>query len=96
VGELFRLWHETWTSSEFSSWSIVPLLRDIQVPTLSFQGENDEFGTIEQLRILEKEIPAQVTTAEIRNAGHTPRRENEAESMKWIKEYFSTFADNFN
>jgi len=87
--ELFRLWHETWLSDEFSLWTIVPLLKDIQVPVFGFQGEHDEFGTIEQLNILKKEIPSEVIVAEIPNAGHTPRKEAESESLKWIKKYFS-------
>lgn len=85
--ELFRLWHETWLSRDFSVWTIVPLLKNIHVPVLGFQGENDEFGTIEQLNILKKEIPASVTITEIPNAAHTPRKEAEEETLKWIREY---------
>lgn len=90
--ELFRIWHETWLSDEFSSWTIVPLLKDIRVPVLGFQGDRDEFGTIEQLNSLKKEIPSEVTVAEIPNAGHTPRKEAETETLKWIKEYFTALA----
>lgn len=87
TAELFRLWHETWLSDYFAQWTIVPLLHNITCPVLAFQGEKDEFGSIEQLNILKKEIPTSVTIAEIRLAGHTPRKEAEEETMKCVKEF---------
>jgi len=86
--ELFRLWHETWLSTYFSKWSIVPLFHRITCPVLAFQGERDDFGSIEQLNILKKEIKTDVSVAEISNAGHTPRKEAEDVTMKLIKKWF--------
>jgi len=86
--ELFRLWHETWLSDFFAHWSIVPLLHNITCPVLAFQGEDDEFGSVEQLNVLKKEIHADVTISEIPMAGHTPRREAEEETMRLIKQFF--------
>lgn len=88
--ELFRLWHETWLDPGFASWTIVPLLKDIQCPVLAFQGEHDEYGSIEQLNILKQEISAPIAIAEIPGAGHVPRKEAEEKSMKLIKEYFNS------
>jgi len=89
TSELFRLWHETWLSDYFARWTIVPLLPQIACPVLAFQGENDKFGSVEQLNILKKKIPTQVTIAEIPNAGHMPRKEAEEETMKWIREFLN-------
>lgn len=89
TAELFRLWHETWLSDYFAQWSIVPLLHNITCPVLAFQGEKDEFGSIEQLNILKKEILTSVTIAEIKHAGHTPRKEAEEETMKWVKKFIN-------
>jgi len=88
TAELFRLWHETWLSDYFTHWSIVPLLRKISCPVLAFQGEKDEFGSIEQLNILKKEINTDITISEISNAGHMPRKEAETETMELIKKWF--------
>jgi pimeloyl-ACP methyl ester carboxylesterase len=87
--ELFRLWHETWLSDYFAHWTIVPLLHNITCPILAFQGEHDDFGSIEQLNVLKKEIPTQVTIAEIPNAGHTPRKEAEEDTMKLVRGFLS-------
>lgn len=88
TAELFRLWHETWLSDYFAHWTIVSLLKKITCPVLAFQGEHDEFGSIEQLNILKKEIPTSVTVSEIPNAGHTPRKEAEVETLKLITDWF--------
>jgi pimeloyl-ACP methyl ester carboxylesterase len=95
TSELFRLWHETWLSDYFANWTIVPFLHNITCPVLAFQGEYDDFGSIEQLNILKKEIPSFVTITEIVSAGHTPRKESEKETMKWIKSFFRNNLVNF-
>lgn len=89
--ELFRLWHETWLDSNFASWTIVPILENIACPVLAFQGVSDVFGTVEQLNILKKTIKTTVTITEIDNAAHTPRKENEDESMNWIEKFFRNY-----
>ncbi|HEY5589474.1 MAG TPA: alpha/beta hydrolase [Paludibacter sp.] len=89
--ELFRLWHETWLSDYFVNWTIVPLLHQITCPVLAFQGENDEFGSIEQLNILKREINTSVTIAEIPNAGHNPRKEAEEVTMEWVRRWFDEY-----
>jgi len=87
TNELFRLWHETWLSDYFAHWTIVPLLQKITCPVLAFQGENDEFGSVEQLNVLKKEIKGDVTISEIPGAGHTPRKEAEVETLKLVRQY---------
>jgi predicted alpha/beta-hydrolase family hydrolase len=57
---------------------------------LAFQGESDEFGTIEQLNVLKKEILTDVTIVEIRNAAHTPRKEAETETMALLTNWLKT------
>lgn len=94
--ELFRLWHETWLSDYFARWTIVPLLPDIICPVLAFQGENDEFGSVEQLNILKKEIKQPVTLVEVTSAGHTPRKEAEKETLELIEEFFKLNKESFN
>ena len=94
--ELFRLWHETWLSDYFAQWTIVSLLHNITCPVLAFQGENDEFGSVEQLNVLKNEIKQPVTLAEIPLAGHTPRKEAEKETLELIDEFFKSNRESFN
>jgi len=87
TSKLFRLWHETWLSDYFAKWTIVPLLRNITCPVLAFQGESDEFGSMEQLNVLKREISGSVRVSEIPCAGHTPRKEAEEPTLHLIKEW---------
>ncbi len=86
--ELFRLWHETWLSDEFSDWSIVEDLGKIKCPILAFQGENDELGSVRQLEIMEDNVHSFIMTKEIKDAGHTPRKENPTETLELIDLFF--------
>lgn len=84
TAELFRRWHEAWLGDFFADWTIVPILKNIRCPVLAFRGENDPFDTIGQLHVLEKEITAPVIAKVIPDAAHTPRKENEEETMELI------------
>ncbi len=88
TGELFRLWHETWLSDYFANWTIVPMLHTIKCPVLAFQGENDEFGTINQLKVLKENISGFVSVFEIPAAGHTPRKEAADVTLEIIRDWF--------
>ena len=54
---------------------------------MRLQGENDEFGSVEQIHVLKKEILASVVISEILNDGHTPRKEAEEETMKLVSDW---------
>ena len=88
TAELFRLWHETWLSPAFDHWSIVHLLPNIECKVLAFQGVDDEYGTVEQLNILKEKIKGEVSTFEIPNAAHTPRKEAEDDSIELMTAWF--------
>jgi len=75
VEMMVKAWTEIWLSDRFRSWNIEYLLKDINSPLLFIQGENDEYGTLDQV---EKTISQVSGTAEkfiIPNIGHTPHKE---------------------
>ncbi|WP_185205098.1 alpha/beta fold hydrolase [Chryseobacterium sp. C3] len=75
VEMMVKAWTEIWLSDRFKSWNIEYLLKDINSPLLFIQGENDEYGTLDQV---EKTISQVSGTAEkfiIPNIGHTPHKE---------------------
>lgn len=75
VGMMVKAWTEIWLSNRFKSWNIEYLLKNITSPLLFIQGENDEYGTLDQV---EKTISQVSGTAEkfiIPNIGHTPHKE---------------------
>lgn len=75
VEMMVKAWTEIWLSNRFKSWNIECLLENITSPLLFIQGENDEYGTLDQV---EKTISQVSGTAEkfiIPNIGHTPHKE---------------------
>lgn len=75
VETLVKAWTEIWLSKKFKSWNIEYLLKNSTCPLLFIQGENDEYGTLDQV---EKTISQVSGTAEkfiIPNIGHTPHKE---------------------
>jgi pimeloyl-ACP methyl ester carboxylesterase len=45
----FLGWNRIWLDPDFRDWNIEPLLPSIRCPILAIQGEDDEYGTMEQI-----------------------------------------------
>jgi pimeloyl-ACP methyl ester carboxylesterase len=73
VDGMFQRWVNVWRSESFRAWSIVPLLPSITCPTLVIQGENDRYGTLEQLNLLEENIGGSIETLVLADCGHAPQ-----------------------
>ncbi len=80
--EMFEAWTETWTGSEFRSWNITHFLPGIVCPLLAIQGENDEYGTEEQVRTITEHTKGSAERIIIPGAGHTPHKEVPAEVLE--------------
>ena len=61
VDSAFLGWNRIWLAPQFRAWTIEEYLPRIACPVLAIQGEDDEYGTMEQLR----RIRAQVADAEL-------------------------------
>jgi len=67
---VFYHWANTWLNLDFHDWNMFEELKHIVCPVLAIQGEDDEYGSIEQLNIINT-----VETSEIlllKNCGHHP------------------------
>ncbi|WP_233557600.1 alpha/beta fold hydrolase [Aquimarina sp. AD1] len=74
--DVFRMWTETWLSPSFLDWNIENYLSNIQCPSLIIQGENDEYGTLEQVYSIVRKTTGKSKSLIIPNIGHTPHKEN--------------------
>src|SRR3546814_9746783 len=50
-------WNDIWLDPEFRAWNIEPYINSIRCPILAIQGEQDEYGSIEQIRGIERRAP---------------------------------------
>lgn len=75
TADLFAAWSETWLMPTFRGWNIENVLKRIECPSVIVQGENDEYGTIEQVNRITKGIGKHAKNLILPNCGHAPYRE---------------------
>ncbi len=70
----FRGWNDIWLDPAFASWSIEDELASIRCPLLAAQGEDDEYGTLEQVRGIARRVE-QTRLLVLPQCGHSPHRD---------------------
>ena len=68
----FRGWNDIWLSTEFRDWNLGEFLPGISSPTLLVQGEDDEFGTLAQLDLIERQVSGPTNRLVVSDSGHSP------------------------
>ncbi len=70
----FRAWTDVWLSDEFRRWDIRDGLERIECPVLVVQGEDDEYGTLAQVRAIESRV-TDARSVVLDRCGHAPHRD---------------------
>ena len=70
----FRGWNDVWLSPEFRSWNVERDIETIAAPVLAVQGEDDEYGTLAQIRAIQGRLP-KTRLLVIPECGHSPHRD---------------------
>lgn len=71
---VFWGWNNIWLKPEFRRWSIKLEISAIRCPVLAVQGVDDEYGTLEQIRGIARQVP-QTKLLELTSCGHSPHRD---------------------
>lgn len=87
---LFYAWANTWKNPFFENWNICKDISSITVPVLAMQGENDQYGTINQLELIKENISSNVTTLLLNKCGHHPHLEQPKEVIQTIQSWMKT------
>ena len=74
VDGVFWGWNHVWLSPEFRAWNIEEYLPRIQCPVLAIQGEDDEYGTMEQMRRIDAKV-GDVRLLELPNCRHSAHKD---------------------
>lgn len=72
VEQTFWAWNNVWLDPAFRSWNIEAYLPQVRVPVLLIQGEDDQYGTLAQVRAIENGCQGPVQTLVLSNCGHSP------------------------
>lgn len=67
-------WNDIWLKPAFKHWSIEPEIGAIRCPLLAVQGQDDEYGTLEQIRGIARRV-TQTELLELPACGHSPHRD---------------------
>ena len=67
-------WTQVWLSPAFRPWSLASELARLTGRVLAVQGENDEYGTLEQIRGIARAAP-QTELLALPDCGHSPHRD---------------------
>lgn len=74
VDSAFWGWNRIWLHPDFRRWNIEEFLPRITCPVLAIQGEDDEYGTMEQLRRIGRQV-ADVELLDLEDCRHSPHRD---------------------
>ena len=85
VDDAFLGWSRIWLDPRFRTWSLAAECRQLQVPTLLIQGEQDEYGSLAQLDAIAQAARAPLTRLVLASCGHSPHREQEAAVLAAIE-----------
>jgi pimeloyl-ACP methyl ester carboxylesterase len=67
-------WNRIWLDPAFRDWNIEALLPSIRCPVLAIQGEDDEYGTMEQIASIGRAAPRSKLLA-LPGCRHSPHRD---------------------
>ena len=67
-------WNDIWLDPAFEAWTIERELASIRCPLLAVQGEDDKYGTLEQIRGIARRV-AQTRVLVLPHCGHSPHRD---------------------
>lgn len=82
----FRGWNGIWLDPDFRGWNIEEYLPRIDCPVLAIQGEDDEYGTMEQIERIERAIP-QAEVLRLKACGHSPHRDQSGAVIARVAEF---------
>ena len=89
----FSGWTDAWLNPAFLEWNIEAELERITCPVFALQGEDDVYGTLEQIRGIARRLPKTRLLA-IPECGHSPHRDQPEllirEAGRFILEHPST------
>jgi pimeloyl-ACP methyl ester carboxylesterase len=84
---MFRGWSDVWLSPEFREWNIEEYLPAIECPVLVVQGEDDQYGTLEQLDAVVAQVRGPAERLVIPRCGHSPHSERPDEVLEVVARF---------
>lgn len=74
VDSAFRGWNDIWLHPDFLRWNIEEYVAKIDVPIMAIQGEDDEYGTMEQIDRIGR-LAKDVELVKLADCRHSPHKD---------------------
>ncbi len=84
-------WNDIWLDPDFRAWNIESFLDKIPCPLLAIQGADDEYGSLEQIRGIQR-LARQTELCVIPDCGHSPHRDQPATVIKALSAFIASLA----
>ena len=91
VDATFWGWNDIWLDPKFRSWNIEEYLPAIRCPVLCIQGEDDEYGTIAQVKAIQARVPA-TEIVMLPNCKHSSHRDQPEATLEKMVEFVAGVA----
>ena len=92
VDSAFRGWNDIWLDPAFRAWNIEEYLPGIRCPILAIQGEDDEYGTMEQVERIARAC-RDVDLVKLADCRHSPHRDQPAAVLNAVGEFVQRVLD---
>jgi pimeloyl-ACP methyl ester carboxylesterase len=88
----FYGWNGIWLNPAFRRWRIGTAVQALRCPVLAVQGLDDVYGTLEQIRGIQRLHPA-TQLLELPACGHSPHRDQPAALIQAVDTFLKTHGD---
>jgi pimeloyl-ACP methyl ester carboxylesterase len=88
VDSAFWGWNRIWLDPEFRLWNIEGLLASIRCPVLAIQGQDDEYGTLEQIASISRAAPDSRMLV-LPACRHSPHRDQPQAVLDAVRKFIS-------
>ncbi len=85
---VFYAWVNIWHHPSFKNWNIEQELKNIICPQLIIQGENDQYGTLKQVKSIAQHTKGETTVYIPKKCGHSPFKEKEDNLITIVITFF--------
>jgi pimeloyl-ACP methyl ester carboxylesterase len=84
---VFRGWNDAWLDPAFKAWNIEDAIDYIRVPVLAIQGQDDQYGTLDQLSALETRLYSPYEVVILDDCRHPPFKDKPEETLQAIARF---------
>jgi len=78
---VFWGWNDIWLAPEFRAWNIEEYLPTVGCPVLAIQGADDQYGTLDQVNAVGRQVRGTFEKLVLEDCMHAPHRDQEEDTL---------------